>query len=201
MSSTLLRRALLIFIAGALVLLIALAGRVYMMMQQDAPEGVATLIGGPFELVDQDGKPRRDSDFRGQYMLVNFGYTYCPDVCPLGLQVMAQALDMLPEEKAQKITPIFITVDPARDTVEQMKNYVGFFHPRMVGLTGTPEQVAGAAKAYRVYYKKVESESAADYLMDHSAIIYLMGPDGNYLANFTHETPPERMAETLDKML
>ena len=198
MSSTLLRRALLIFIAGALVLLIALAGRVYMMMQQDAPEGVATLIGGPFELVDQDGKPRRDSDFRGQYMLVNFGYTYCPDVCPLGLQVMAQALDMLPEEK---IAPIFITVDPARDTVEQMKNYVGFFHPRMVGLTGTPEQVAGAAKAYRVYYKKVESESAADYLMDHSAIIYLMGPDGNYLANFTHETPPERMAETLDKML
>ncbi|KZD12794.1 SCO family protein [Oceanibaculum pacificum] len=201
MSSTLLRRALLVFIFGALVLLVALAGRVYWMMNEEQGKPAAALIGGPFELVDQNGQPRTDRDFRGGYMLIYFGYTYCPDVCPVGLQVMATALDMLPEAKAKKVTPIFVTVDPSRDTVEQMKGYVEHFHPRMVGLTGSEEQVAKAAKAYRVYYKKVEDASSTDYLVDHSSIIFLMGPDGKYVTNFTHETRPEQMAETLAKVL
>ncbi|MBU0725546.1 MAG: SCO family protein [Alphaproteobacteria bacterium] len=200
MSSTLLRRALLVFIFGALVLLVALAGRVYWMMSEDQGKPVAAMIGGPFELVDQNGKTRTEADFRDKYMLINFGYTYCPDVCPIGLQTMATALDLI-GDKAKQVTPVFITVDPERDTVEQMKGYVEYFHPDMVGLTGTPAQVAVAAKAYRVYYKKAGEPGATDYLVDHSSIIFLMGPDGKYVTNFTHETPPERMAETLAKVL
>lgn len=159
------------------------------------------LIGGPFTLTDQDGKTRTDGDFRGKLMLVDFGFTNCPDVCPLGLQLMTDVTEQL-GAKGENVQPIFITVDPKRDTPAVIKDYVRHFSDRMVGLTGTPEQVAAAAKAYRVYYK-VHGDPATDpnYAVDHSGFIYLMGRDGKFLTHFTHDTPPEKMADAIRKYL
>jgi len=159
------------------------------------------LVGGPFTLTDPTGKRVTDQDFRGKFMLVYFGFTYCPDVCPTALQVMAAALDKLGPQ-ADRITPVLITVDPERDTPAQLAMYVKSFHPRLVGLTGSPQEIDAAAKAYRVYLKKVsDPKSTAGYTMDHSSIIYVMGPDGKYRAHFTHATSPEAMAERLASML
>jgi protein SCO1/2 len=159
------------------------------------------LVGGPFELVDHTGKTVTDKDFRGRFMLVYFGFTLCPDVCPSGLQVMAAALDQV-GAKAEKIVPLFITVDPERDTPAQMAQYVASFHPRLIGLSGSPEQIAAAEKAYRVYAKKVtDDKSSAGYTFDHTSLMYLMDPKGDYVAHFTHATPVERIAERLEKAL
>ena len=161
----------------------------------DSGTGVVD-IGGPFTLVDQEGRTRQASDFAGRYMLVFFGYTHCPDVCPTTLQAVADTMDILEDtagaEAARNIVPIFITVDPTRDTPDVMKEYAALFHPRLVGLTGSEEQVAAAAKAYRVYYARRGEDS--DYLMDHSAFIYLMGPDGRYITHFRPGMAPEEMA-------
>ncbi len=164
----------------------------------------AALIGGDFTLQDQDGQLRTPADFSGDYMLIYFGYTFCPDICPTSLANMSQAIDALEADKvagAGKITPLFITVDPDRDTVEVLKQYAPHFHDRLVALTGTPEQVATAAKAYRVYYNKVESETFSDYLVDHSSLIFLMGPDGTYLSHFNHNSSPKEMADRLAEFL
>ena len=158
------------------------------------------LIGGSFTLVDGTGATRTDEDFRGRLMLVYFGFTYCPDVCPTELQAMGQAVDLL-GEKADSVQPIFVTIDPERDTPQMVGQYVESFHPRMVGLTGTPEQVAAAAKVYRVYYRKAEVEGSSDYLMDHSSIVYLMGRDGKFLTHFSHGTSPQDMAKGISKHL
>lgn len=158
------------------------------------------LIGGPFTLTNQDGKQVTEKDFRGKFMLVYFGYTYCPDVCPAELQVMSAALDAL-GDKASRVTPVFISIDPARDTVEEMKTYVGNFHPRLVGLTGSEQEVAVAAKAYRVYYAKAKGEATTEYLMDHASIVYLMSPEGEYLAHFTYGTGVDKMAKGIAKFL
>ncbi len=164
------------------------------------PSTGKALVGGPFTLVDHTGKTVTDKDFRGRYMLVYFGFTNCPDICPSGLQVMAAALDKA-GAKADQVTPIFITVDPERDTPEQLASYVSSFHPRLVGLTGSPEQVTAALKAYRVYAKKVEDpKSTAGFTFDHTSIIYLMDRDGDYLANFTHASSVDRIAERLAKL-
>ncbi|HEX6978438.1 MAG TPA: SCO family protein [Alphaproteobacteria bacterium] len=158
-------------------------------------------IGGPFRLIDQNGRERSDAEFRGRLMLVDFGYTHCPDVCPLGLALMADALDRL-GPRAEDVQPIFITVDPARDTPDVLKDYVGHFSERMIGLTGTPEQIAEAARAYRVYYKVHGTpENDPDYPVDHSGFIYLMGRDGRFLTHFTHETPPDKVAEAIRRYL
>jgi protein SCO1/2 len=163
--------------------------------------GGKALIGGPFVLTDQNGKQVTDKDFRGRFMLVYFGFTFCPDVCPSALQVMAAALDKL-GPKAAKITPIFITIDPERDTPDKMAQYVQSFDPRLVGLTGTPDEIAAVTKEYRVYAKKVDDpKSTAGYTMDHSSIIYVMGPDGSYRTHFTHTTNVDAMAAHLAKML
>jgi cytochrome oxidase Cu insertion factor (SCO1/SenC/PrrC family) len=158
-------------------------------------------IGGPFALVDHKGQQRTDEDFRGKYMLIYFGYIYCPDVCPTALQVMTQAVGLLAPETQKKITPIFITIDPERDTVKQLNAYVDNFHPSMVGLTGTAEQIAKTARAYRVYYGRAKNtkKETTDYLMDHSSIVFLINSDGKYVTHFTHATPPEKMAEKLKK--
>ena len=140
-------------------------------------------IGGPFELVDQQGAPVTDKTFSGRYMLIYFGYGFCPDVCPTELANMAAALDAL-GSKSENIQPLFITVDPERDTPEFLADYVVNFHPRLIGLTGTPEQVKTAAKAYKVYYAKAGKPGEADYLMDHTSFVYLMGPDGRFLSLF-----------------
>jgi len=159
-------------------------------------------IGGPFSLVDQDGRPVTDKDFLGRYLLIYFGYTYCPDVCPTVLTEMAQAIDSL-GPLGEKVTPVFITIDPERDRPEHLKEYIKYFHPRMVGLTGTVEQVAAAAKAYRVYFSKVavSKTDPLDYSMDHTSIIYLMGPDGAFKAHFTHGTGAEAMAKRIKELL
>jgi len=158
------------------------------------------LIGGPFEMVDHTGKTRKDAEFRGKYMLVFFGYTHCPDFCPTGLQAMAEALDALGKD-AEKVQPIFITIDPDRDTPKVLKGYVPNFHARLIGLSGSDAQVAKAAKAYKVYYARAGKPGTKDYLMDHSTFTYLMGPDGSYLTHFSHGTPPKKVAERIRKLL
>ena len=165
------------------------------------PSTGKALVGGPFTLVDHTGRTVTDKDFRGRYMLVYFGFTHCPDVCPSGLQVMVAALEKV-GAKADQVTPILITVDPERDTPEQLASYVPSFHPRLVGLTGSPEQVAAALKSYRVYAKKVEdAKSAAGFTFDHTSLLYLMDRNGEYVAHFTHATPVDRIAERLAKVL
>jgi cytochrome oxidase Cu insertion factor (SCO1/SenC/PrrC family) len=160
-------------------------------------------VGGPFTLVNHKGETVTEQDFRGKYMLLYFGYTYCPDVCPTALSDMASALDMLGEEKAAKITPVFISVDPARDTPDHLAEYVPFFHPRTVGLTGTEEQIKAVAREYRVYYRKNDPQGSdpQDYLVDHTSIIYLVGPDGKLVTHFSHGTDPQAMAERIGKLL
>jgi len=162
--------------------------------------GGKALVGGPFELVTHEGKTVTEKDFRGDYLLIYFGFTYCPDVCPTELQIMSTALEELGAE-AEKVQPLLITIDPERDTPEALAQYVGHFHPRLIGLTGTPERIAAAARAYRVYYAKVEDESLSDYTMDHSSIIYFMGPDGDFLGHFGPGTAPEKMAERMKELM
>lgn len=175
----------------------------YALFAARAPQQIVTgkaLIGGPFALTDHTGKRVTEKDFAGRHVLVFFGYTYCPDICPAELQIMSAAIDKL-GPKGDKVTPVFITVDPERDTVSQMKSYVENFHPRLVGLTGSAEDVRAAAKAYRVYYSKAGDASASDYLMDHSSVVYLMSPAGEYLAHFAYGTGVDKMAEGIAKFL
>jgi len=160
-------------------------------------------IGGPFTLVDQTGAVRTEKDFRGKLMLIYFGYSYCPDVCPTALQIMSVALQTL-GAKAKAVTPIFITIDPERDTVKHLREYVKNFDPRMVGLTGSAEQIKQAAKVYRVYYHKAEpaqGNAPDEYLMDHSSVVYLMDREGRYLTHFTHQTPSETIAAAIREHL
>lgn len=159
------------------------------------------LIGGPFALTDHTGKRVTEQDFRGKFMLVTFGYTYCPDICPAELQAVAGAMDAL-GPKAEQVNPVFITIDPERDTVGQIAGYVGNFHPRLVGLTGSTDEIKKAARAWRVFYAKAEENAAAgSYLMDHSAYIYLMSPQGAYLTHFTYGTEPAKMAAGIAKAM
>jgi cytochrome oxidase Cu insertion factor (SCO1/SenC/PrrC family) len=155
------------------------------------------LVGGPFELVAHTGATVRDEDFRGKYMLISFGYTYCPDICPAELQVTSAALDRL-GEKARDIQPIFITIDPERDTPQVLAQYMPNFHPRYLGLTGSKEAIDKAAKAYRVYYAKADNSSGGDYLMDHSSIIYLMDKQGTFLKHFSYGTDAKALAAAIE---
>jgi protein SCO1/2 len=197
------RRSLLIVILGGFLLgaLVALA----LIVNGPAGPRVQTsgtaLIGGPFTLTDQTGKTVTDRDFAGRYKLVFFGFTHCPDICPAELQVMQAALDAL-GDKADKVVPIFISLDPERDTPQVMGDYVKNFGPRFVGLTGSPESVAAAAKAYRVVYAKVDDKASANgYSVDHSALVYLMSPEGEYLTHFAYGTSAATMAETIRRYL
>ena len=165
--------------------------------QAGSTSGVAS-VGGPFTLVDQRGNVVTDQSFRGRWMLVFFGFTHCPDICPTALNDMSMTLQEL-GAAADKVQPIFITVDPERDTVQAMADYVANFDPRIVALTGTPEQVADAAKAYRVYYKKVPQGD--DYTMDHTGILYVMDPQGRFMTHFTPNTPPADMAARIRKLI
>lgn len=157
--------------------------------------GVA--IGGPFTLLDQDGKTVTEKDFHGSYTLIFFGFTYCPAVCPTELQKMLQAMELAGPDKAAKIKPVFISVDPERDDVATVKEYVARFDKRLIGLTGTPEQVETAKKAFRVYASKAQMEGMEDYMMDHSAFMYLMGPDGANIAIYPAKDTAEQIAEDL----
>src|SRR5271165_1656012 len=160
---------------------------------------LASAIGGPFQLVDQNGKTVTDADLKGKWSLIYFGYTHCPDACPTALNDISIALsDLGPKRDA--VRPVFITVDPERDTPEVLKSYVTAFDAPILALSGTPEEIAQAAKGYRVYYAK-HPEAGGDYSMDHSSVIYVMDPEGRFTASFTQENSPEEIAERLKKLL
>src|SRR6476620_11889150 len=183
-------------IAGAAVLLVANPQG-----GQPVQSSGAALIGGPFSLVGADGKHVTDRNFRGRYMLIFFGFTHCPDICPAELQVIAQALDKLGAQ-GKKVVPVFVTLDPERDTPQVMGEYEKSFGPNFVGLTGSPEAIAAAAKSYRVAYSQVENNnSAGDYSVDHSALVYLMDPEGRYVTHFSFGLSADQMAEKLEKSL
>jgi cytochrome oxidase Cu insertion factor (SCO1/SenC/PrrC family) len=152
-------------------------------------------IGGPFALVDHTGKPRSDEDFRGKLLLIYFGYSYCPDICPTDLQQIGLAIDRL-GAVGEAVQPLFITVDPDRDTVSHLADYVPLFHPRLIGLTGSAEQIQRVARAYKVYYARYPPGSP-DYVVDHSAFIYLVDEVGKYIGFFPPGTTAERMIEMI----
>jgi len=186
-------------VIGLLVAVILLASGGYLFFSGSAPPGLT--VGGPFSLIDGDGKPVTDQTWHGKYLLVYFGYTYCPDVCPTTLTNVAAALDKL-GAKADRIEPLFITVDPHRDTPAVVKQYAAAFSPRIVGLTGSPEQIAAAAKEYRVYYAKhVTGPGPDDYSMDHSSVLYFMGPDGRFIAPVRADEDGPQIAAALTKLM
>lgn len=164
----------------------------------DIPEGAA--IGGAFTLVNQDGKAVTEKDFYGKYMLLTFGYTYCPDVCPTKLQDMALALDNMGND-AKFVQPVFISIDPQRDTPTQMKQYVGLYHNNIIGLTGTIEQIAAVTKAFKIYYKRAEDTGDGNYMMDHSTGIYLLDQDGKFLEVFSEGLEPAKIAAAMKARL
>jgi protein SCO1/2 len=198
-------RLLTVIVAGFLIGALAGAAALVIARAPSGPDVTTTgkaLVGGPFTLVGHDGKPVTDQTFRGKYMLVFFGFTHCPDICPAELQVMSAALDEL-GPKANEVIPIFITLDPERDTPFVVFDYVMNFGPRFVGLTGSPEQIAEAAKAYRLVYSRFQPEGAKpdDYSIDHSALVYFMGKDGEFITHFAYGTPAAKIAETLRSYL
>lgn len=150
-------------------------------------------IGGAFQLVDKDGKIWKDTDFRGKPMLVYFGYSYCPDICPTALSHLTKAVEELGGGKT--IQPIFISLDPERDTPENLQAFSENFHKDLLMLTGSKSQVDQAIKAYRVHAARASEGKDEDYLVDHSSLIYLMDKDGNYEAHFDHQTPPEEIVK------
>jgi protein SCO1/2 len=189
-------------LAGAVAALVLVFAPQLDMAPGTAPQATGkALIGGPFSLLDQTGKRVTEKDFAGRPMLVYFGFTNCPDVCPAGLQVIAAALDKL-GPKAGGLTPLFITLDPERDTPQVIGEYVKSFNPRIVGLSGSPEDIAAVAKAYRVYFKKIADEkSPGKYSVDHSAYMYLMSPTGEFLKHFPHTVSVDQLADELAKAL
>ncbi len=152
-------------------------------------------IGGPFTLTDHHGNLRRHTDFYGKYLLVYFGYTYCPDICPTGLSNLSEALKKL-GERVNKIQPLFITVDPKRDNIEELERFIKQFHPSFIALTGSEDQLKEVMKAYKVYAKEYKTGSD-NYLIDHTSIIYFMSPKGQFITHFTHQTSPEYIADVL----
>ena len=161
-------------------------------MTRQAERRVAQL-GGPFELIDMNGERFTERDLKGRYSLLYFGYTYCPDVCPTELTLIAGALDRLGSLR-ERFRVIMVSVDPERDTPEVLKEYMANFGPAFIGLTGSPEQIRHMAKIWRAYYRKVPDENGEGYSMDHSAVTYLLDEKGRYLRHFAYGTPPERMA-------
>ena len=167
-----------------------------------APPLAGAAIGGPFTLVDQNGRTVADRDFAGRYRIVYFGYTHCPDVCPTDLATISQALRLFEKQdaaRAAKVQPIFITVDPARDTPAALKEYLRAFHPRLLGLTGSAAQIADAEKKFVVYAAKGEVQPGGGYAMDHSRQIVLQGPKGEPLALLADDQGPQAMAAELAK--
>jgi protein SCO1/2 len=186
-------------------LLVVAAGVLLALAVRETPRGgaagtaLANAIGGPFRLIDQNGKAVSDADLKGKWQLVFFGYTHCPDACPTALNEIALALDQLGEKRGE-VEIVFITVDPDRDTPEVMKSYVQSFDAPIIALTGSPDAVAQAAKAYRVFYAK-HPRADGDYDMDHSAVIYVMNPEGRFTATFTPDSTADAIAQRLQKLI
>jgi len=159
-------------------------------------------IGGPFALTDQDGKAVTERDFAGRYRIMYFGYTFCPDVCPTDMQVVGAAMRLLDSSDpalAKRVVPIFVTIDPARDTPAVLKQFVSAFYPRMVGLTGSPDAIDKVAKEYAVFYQKGDTTATGGYLMQHSNQAYLMDPDGKPLALLPTDQGPKAVAAEIER--
>ncbi|MFC3126679.1 SCO family protein [Pseudoroseomonas globiformis] len=163
------------------------------------PEGMT--LGGPFALVDQQGRNVTQANYASTLMVAYFGFTYCPDICPTELGNIAAAMDLLNEQEAARVTPALFSVDPERDTPDQLRAYVTNFHPRMVGLTGTPEQVAETARRFRVYYAKVQRPEMSEYLVDHTSYIYLIGRGGAVRTLLRPQSAPEAIAAAIRAQL
>jgi protein SCO1/2 len=184
-------------IAAILTLLTLTCAAGFALWRLQAPPATDSgAVGGPFTLVDQDGRNVTDANFRGKWLLIYFGYTHCPDACPTALNDIAEALDRLGPSRG-KIQPLFITLDPDRDTPPVLKDYTGAFAAGIVGLTGTAAQVAAAAHNYRITYAKQPSEESGEYGIEHTSIIFLMDPTGHLSSIFSHETPPDRLARRI----
>ena len=180
-------------VASIVLVVILVSGR------DPVPSAGAAAIGGPFSLTDQNGRTITDKDLRGHPFLVFFGFTHCPDVCPTSLFEISEVLGKLGPD-AQKLSALFVTIDPERDTPAAMKDYLSSFNPRVVGLTGDPAAIAAVAKEYRVYVKKVPLDNG-DYTMDHTALVYLMDKDGRFVTPFNLKRTPEDAAADLRRYL
>lgn len=179
-------------VIGLAVVIAGVAGWLRFAATPAVPAGnlAGATLGGPFSLINQDGATVRESDFAGRWRLIYFGYGFCPDVCPTDLALMGRGLQAFEAQDAARgarVAPIFITIDPERDTPAVLKPFVAAFHPRLVGLTGTAEQIAAVTKAYGVYARRVETSDRENYLMDHSAMVYLFDPDGRPVAFLPHQ--------------
>lgn len=197
------------FFVTALIVTLCLSAAVYvgyLRVQMDKPKDptyVVTAglpIGGDFKLTSHDGQPVSTADFRGKAMILYFGYTYCPDFCPTELAEIADALRLLGDD-AKNVQPIFITIDPHRDSQEVMAEYVKMYHPQLMGMYGTEEEIKPAMDAYRIYSAKTHDEGDDAYLMDHSTFVYLVGKDGQLKSLLRYGTPSEVMAEEIRKLL
>jgi len=186
-----------VILGGGLLAVVALASGGAFFLSQGAPPPV-TRIGGPFTLIDPQGRQVTDRDLRGKYLLIYFGYTFCPDACPTTLTQVADALDRLGKQ-ADKVQAVFISVDPARDTPSVIGRYAAAFSPHLLGLTGSAAQVATAARAYHVYY--AAHGSGDSYTVDHSSLLFLMGPDGNFISLMPADAGGAAIAADLAKHL
>ena len=187
------------FIITILILALAATGSaIWLTLKSHRGAIVSVLdIGGPFSLLDHTGKRVTEADYAGRVQVIFFGYTYCPDICPTDLQQIGLAMEQLGDD-AKHVQPLFITLDPERDTAEHLAQYVPLFHPRLLGLTGGNADIAKAADAYRVYYKRVKTgDKPGDYTVDHSAFIYLVDRDGKYLGFFPPGTDAPRLVEMI----
>ena len=195
------RRERRVFAGLLAVLALLVIGGGALLWLASAPVEEAASIGGPFQLAASDGRNVTDRDFRGKYLLIYFGYTICPDVCPTTLQSVVQALDTL-GGKADRLRPVLVTVDPARDTPAVLAQYVAAFSPRLLGLSGTPQQIAQIEQEYHIYAAiRRTGAKPDDYTVDHSSVLYLMGPDGNFVAKLPADAPPAELAAALAKRL
>jgi len=157
-------------------------------------------VGGPFSLTDQTGRRRNDTEFRGKLLIIYFGYTYCPDICPTELQQIGLAVEHL-GDVGSAVQPLFITIDPARDTPEVLAQYVPSFHPRLLGLTGTSDEIAAVAQEFKVVYTKYQPSDGGPYLIDHTGFVYIVDRSGKYRGFFPPGTPEDRMREMIKTIL
>jgi len=196
------RRLPFAIVAGALLVLAVVAAALLWRTREpgDRPPLAGADVGGPFALVDEDGRAVTDRSFAGKYRLMYFGFTFCPDVCPTDMQRLAQGLrafEAADPDRAARVQPIFVSVDPARDTPAVVKQFTDAFHPRFVGLTGSQAQVDAALKAFRVYAARASGGDPQNYLVDHSAITYLMGPGGEPVSFLAQGATPQDVAAEL----
>ncbi|MDY0881405.1 SCO family protein [Dongia soli] len=189
-------------VIACLVAILGLCGLVSWKLYQRSvgAEAGSVAIGGPFSLTDQDGKHVTEADLKGKLSLIYFGYTFCPDACPTALGTITAALNKMGAD-ADQVTPVFITIDPERDTQQVMKEYASNFHPRLRALTGSVDEVTAAAHAYKIYFTKEGGTDPQNYLMNHSTLIYLMDRDGKYLAHFGPQATPDDIATEVRKYL